>query len=142
MVQCPECGEEINEESKEYDCPFCGYEDYSEGFYECFNCGALFDWAGDLWECETAAMRESAFHSEDTFTTATMTMTSTVRTASPTSIRAGSESTTDSVMTKQCFYCSYPNRDDAKRCVNCGMELKKYWDKSSSRPKLVEDYKK
>lgn len=52
MVECPECGEEIDGENKEWDCPFCGYEDYSEGFYECCNCGALFDWKGDLWECE------------------------------------------------------------------------------------------
>ena len=52
MVECPECGEEINDENKEWDCPFCGYEDYGEGFYECYNCGTLFDWQGDLWECE------------------------------------------------------------------------------------------
>lgn len=52
MVTCPECGEEINEEDKEWDCPFCGNEDYGEGFYECYNCGTLFDWNGNLWECE------------------------------------------------------------------------------------------
>ena len=28
MVQCPECGEEIDDEAKEWDCPFCGYGDY------------------------------------------------------------------------------------------------------------------
>ena len=42
-------------------------------------------------------------------------------------------------MTKQCFYCSYPNRDDATRCVNCGMELATYWDKSGEKPKLVRE---
>lgn len=42
-------------------------------------------------------------------------------------------------MTKQCFYCSYPNSDNATRCINCGMELKKYWDKSTSRPRLVDE---
>ena len=52
MVQCPECGEEINEDDKEFDCPFCGYENWGEGFYQCFNCDTLFDWKGDLWECE------------------------------------------------------------------------------------------
>ena len=51
MVTCPECGEEIDDDNKEWDCPFCGYEDYGEGFYECYNCGTLFDWKGDLWEC-------------------------------------------------------------------------------------------
>ena len=41
-------------------------------------------------------------------------------------------------MTKQCYYCSYPNRDDATRCISCGMELKKYWDKSpGKRPDLI-----
>ncbi|WP_298502157.1 hypothetical protein [uncultured Methanobrevibacter sp.] len=34
-------------------------------------------------------------------------------------------------MTKQCFYYIYPNKDNATRCINCGMELKKYWDKSA-----------
>ena len=51
MVQCPECGEEIDDSSNEWDCPFCGYEDYGEGFCQCFNCDTLFDWNGDLWEC-------------------------------------------------------------------------------------------
>ncbi len=40
-------------------------------------------------------------------------------------------------MTKQCFYCSYPNRDDATRCINCGMELKTYWDKRHGNIRLV-----
>ncbi|MBR3112344.1 MAG: hypothetical protein IKH29_01370 [Methanobrevibacter sp.] len=42
-------------------------------------------------------------------------------------------------MTKQCFYCSYPNNDDATRCINCGMELKRYWDKSGGKPQLVDE---
>lgn len=95
MVECPECGEEIDGENKEWDCPFCGYEDYSEGFYECCNCGALFDWKGDLWECENCEMREYAFRNADTLTIMTMTMMSTVRTAFPMSTRDGLESTTD-----------------------------------------------
>lgn len=45
-------------------------------------------------------------------------------------------------MTKQCYYCSYPNKDDAKRCINCGMELNKYWDKSDGQPHLVDGRKK
>ena len=45
-------------------------------------------------------------------------------------------------MTKQCFYCSYPNKDTATRCINCGMELSKYWDKSGDRPRLVDEMKK
>ncbi|WP_407375599.1 hypothetical protein [Methanobrevibacter sp.] len=52
MVTCPECGEEIDDDDNEWDCPFCGYEDWGEGFYRCYNCDALFDWSGDLWECE------------------------------------------------------------------------------------------
>ena len=42
-------------------------------------------------------------------------------------------------MTKQCYYCSYPNKDTATRCINCGMELKKYWDKSEGKIDLVEE---
>lgn len=41
-------------------------------------------------------------------------------------------------MVKQCYYCSYPNRDDAKKCINCGMELNKYWDKSDGKLRLVD----
>jgi len=52
MVQCPECGEEIDEDDTQWDCPFCGYEDCGEGYYECENCGTLFDWQGEIWECE------------------------------------------------------------------------------------------
>lgn len=33
-------------------------------------------------------------------------------------------------MTKKCFYCSYPNKDDAVRCINCGIQLNKYWQNS------------
>lgn len=42
-------------------------------------------------------------------------------------------------MTKQCYYCSYPNSDSATRCINCGMELKKYWDKSDGKTSLVDE---
>lgn len=52
MYECPECGEEIDEEDVEFDCPFCGETDMGEGFYTCENCETLFDYAGDLWECE------------------------------------------------------------------------------------------
>ena len=45
------------------------------------------------------------------------------------------------IMTKQCFYCSYPNRDDATRCINCGMELKTYWDKTDGNILLVRKNK-
>lgn len=45
-------------------------------------------------------------------------------------------------MTKQCFYCSYPNRDDAIRCINCGLKLDTYWDKSGDRPELVKKPKR
>ncbi|MBQ2666531.1 hypothetical protein [Methanobrevibacter sp.] len=26
-------------------------------------------------------------------------------------------------MTKHCFYCSYPNKDTADRCISCGRSL-------------------
>lgn len=40
-------------------------------------------------------------------------------------------------MTKQCYYSSYLNSDTATRCVNCGLKLETYWDKSDGRPKLI-----
>ena len=52
MPECPNCGEEIGEDDNEWDCPFCGYEDWGDGFFQCYNCDTLFDWNGDLWECE------------------------------------------------------------------------------------------
>lgn len=52
MPICPECGEETIEDDNEWYCPFCGYEDYGEGFYRCENCGTLFDYAGEFWVCE------------------------------------------------------------------------------------------
>lgn len=52
MVECPECGEYISDEDYELNCLFCGYEDYSGGYYECYNCGTLFDHNGNIWECE------------------------------------------------------------------------------------------
>ena len=45
-------------------------------------------------------------------------------------------------MTKQCYYCGYPNRDDATRCINCGLELDKYWGKSEGELKLFDNNKK
>ena len=45
-------------------------------------------------------------------------------------------------MTKQCFYCSYPNSDDATRCINCGMGLDVYWDGSGDKPVLVDERKR
>ena len=44
-------------------------------------------------------------------------------------------------MTKKCFYCSYPNKDDAKRCINCGLELNKYWQQSDGKIDLVDKRK-
>lgn len=29
-------------------------------------------------------------------------------------------------MTKQCFYCNYPNKDNAAQCINYWMEINKY----------------
>lgn len=55
MVECPECGEEIDEEDVQWDCPLCGYDDWGDGFYECYNCECLFDMNGDLWECVNCA---------------------------------------------------------------------------------------
>ena len=40
-------------------------------------------------------------------------------------------------MAKKCYYFPYPNTDDAIRCVNCGVELKKYWVNENGRPELV-----
>ena len=51
-MECYECGCEINEGDRQYDCPFCGEQDWGEGFYECGNCGALITFSGDMWECE------------------------------------------------------------------------------------------
>lgn len=52
MYECPECGEKVDEEDVEFDCPFCGETDMGEGFYTCENCETLFDYEGDFWECE------------------------------------------------------------------------------------------
>ncbi len=43
-------------------------------------------------------------------------------------------------MTKKCFYCSYPNRDDATTCISCGLELNKYWIVSNGRTQLIDEY--
>lgn len=52
MYECPECGEKVDEDDVEFDCPFCGETDMGEGFYFCENCDTLFDYEGELWECE------------------------------------------------------------------------------------------
>ncbi|KZX13401.1 hypothetical protein [Methanobrevibacter oralis] len=52
MCECPECGEKTDEENVEFECPFCSKDDMGEGFYTCENCETLFDYKGDLWECE------------------------------------------------------------------------------------------
>lgn len=44
-------------------------------------------------------------------------------------------------MTKQCYFCSYPNKDDAERCINCGLKLIKYWYKSEGKIQLVDKRK-
>ena len=41
-------------------------------------------------------------------------------------------------MTKQCYFCSYPNSDTATRCINCGQELRKYWQKNDGKSELVD----
>ena len=53
MIECYECGYEIDEEEDiMHECPFCGREEISgEGFLKCPNCGELFDFGGDKWEC-------------------------------------------------------------------------------------------
>lgn len=35
MYECPDCGEKIDEDDVEFDCPFCGETDMGEGFYTC-----------------------------------------------------------------------------------------------------------
>jgi predicted RNA-binding Zn-ribbon protein involved in translation (DUF1610 family) len=52
MVRCYECGCEIDEEGHRYECPYCGEDDFAEGYWECESCGTLMDYNGDMWECE------------------------------------------------------------------------------------------
>lgn len=52
MIECHNCGYEIDEDDKEHECPFCYEEDMAEGFYRCENCGSLITYSGDEWECE------------------------------------------------------------------------------------------
>ena len=42
---------------------------------------------------------------------------------------------------KTICFIGYPNKDDTARCINCGMELKRYWDKSGDTPRLVDERK-
>ncbi len=51
MFECYECGHQIDEQDVEYECPFCGEDDYGEGFVRCENCETLYTISGDLWEC-------------------------------------------------------------------------------------------
>lgn len=50
-MECYECGSEIDEEDIEFECPFCGKDDYGEGYLRCDNCETLYDVNGDMWEC-------------------------------------------------------------------------------------------
>ena len=52
MIECCSCGHEIDEDDKQYECPFCYDVDMGEGFYRCENCGELITYSGDVWECE------------------------------------------------------------------------------------------
>lgn len=52
MYECPECGEKVDEDDVEFECPFCDAITTSDGFYTCENCGTLFDCDEELWECE------------------------------------------------------------------------------------------
>ena len=38
---------------------------------------------------------------------------------------------------KEMLLLSYPNSDDAVRCVNCEVELKKYWVNENGRQNLL-----
>ena len=64
MIECPECGEKIDEDEVEFECPECGEEDMGEGFYTCKSCGTLFDLDGELWECLFCGDEISEFHNE------------------------------------------------------------------------------
>ncbi len=52
MIDCYDCDYKIDEDDREYECPFCGETDMGEGFYRCENCGALITYSGDMWICE------------------------------------------------------------------------------------------
>ena len=67
MCECPECEEKMDEDDVQYDCPFCGKTDLGEGFYVCENCGTLFDYEGDLWECEFCENEGESEDEEITF---------------------------------------------------------------------------
>ena len=55
MFECWSCGYELDEDDNEFECPFCGEDDYGEGFIRCENCGSLNTIDGDEWECENCA---------------------------------------------------------------------------------------
>ena len=52
MIECSFCGEKIDEDDRQYDCPYCGEMDYGEGYWSCPNCGELIDLNGEAWVCE------------------------------------------------------------------------------------------
>jgi predicted RNA-binding Zn-ribbon protein involved in translation (DUF1610 family) len=56
-MECYSCGYDMDGAAREYECPYCGEDDYGEGFYVCENCGALNTWSGDEWECENCQNR-------------------------------------------------------------------------------------
>ena len=53
MIECPECGSEIDEEKEEaeFECPECHGLDYGEGFFRCEDCGTLLDLNEEYWHC-------------------------------------------------------------------------------------------
>lgn len=52
MIECYSCGYEFEEDDNEVECPYCGRDDWGEGFYRCEECGALVTYSGDEWVCE------------------------------------------------------------------------------------------
>ena len=55
MIECWDCGYDLEEEDTQTECPYCGEEDYGEGFRRCENCGSLNTIDGDEWECPYCA---------------------------------------------------------------------------------------
>ena len=62
--ECPECGEEADQDDVEFDCPNCGETD-EEGFFICESCQTLFDHEEELWECEFCQDEETTFTVEE-----------------------------------------------------------------------------
>lgn len=55
MFECWNCEYELDDENIEFECPYCGEDDYGEGFIVCENCGSLNTIDGDEWECPYCA---------------------------------------------------------------------------------------